>query len=513
MTPSRREILKFLGAASLAVPFGTLGCSLKRGAEPKLLKSQVRLPEPFVTPLQIPPILKPTQSDAEGDFYEITVGPGRAEILPGFQTEVWGYGGIFPGPTIEARSGRRVVIRARNELPVPIVNHLHGGCAPPESDGYPTDFVLPVGGSFPVSMPDPVSIVAQGTRDYAYPNEQRAATLWYHDHRMDFTGPQVWRGLAGFYIIRDKAEDALPLPRDDRDIPLMICDRSFAADGSFLYPSLNPSLRDQPGVQSEHMGGVLGDVIMVNGVPWPRHEVTAARYRFRFLNASNARRYELELDPPPSDGNSFIQIGSDGGLLDAPITHSKLKIAPAERFDVIIDFSKYGVGSIVTLRNRAGDGQTNRIMRFHVSSVDRDESYVPPRLVSLERLDPAGASVTRKFHFSSGDIHGHSGWTINGQPFDPTRMDAQPKLGAIEIWQLSTDVHHPIHLHLVHFQALSRGRGPGPYNHGWKDTIDLGPAQTLKIIMRFDGYKGRYVFHCHNLEHEDMAMMGNFEVI
>ncbi|MBO0727451.1 MAG: multicopper oxidase domain-containing protein, partial [Blastocatellia bacterium] len=213
MTPSRREILKLLGAASLAAPFGTLGCSLKRGDEPKLLKSQVRLPEAFVTPLQIPPTLKPTQTDVAGDLYEITVSSGRAEILPGFQTEVWGYNGIFPGPTIEARSGRRVVIRVRNELPVPIVNHLHGGCTPPESDGYPTDFVLPVGGSFPMSMLDPASIVAQGTRDYTYPNEQRAATLWYHDHRMDFTGPQVWRGLAGFYIIRDKAEDAFPLPR------------------------------------------------------------------------------------------------------------------------------------------------------------------------------------------------------------------------------------------------------------------------------------------------------------
>jgi spore coat protein A, manganese oxidase len=198
-----------------------------------------------------------------------------------------------------------------------------------------------------------------------YPLEQRAATLWYHDHRMDFTGPQVWRGLAGFHIIRDDEEDALPLPKGEKDIPLMICDRSFDVDGSFLYPSLDSSLQGIPGVEDDYMDGVLGDTILVNGAPWPVLEVSATKYRFRIINASNARRYELVLEP----GNHvpFVQVGSDSGLLGAPILHRTIRIAQAERFDVVVDFSRYDVGTEVTLRNRMGEGEIASVMRFRVT--------------------------------------------------------------------------------------------------------------------------------------------------
>jgi spore coat protein A len=223
-------------------------------------------------------------------------------------TAIWGYDGIFPGPTIEARVGRRASLRLRNGLSVPIVNHLHGGRTAPESDGYPTDFILPAGG-FPQShMHDPRARITEDEREYLYSNNQRAATLWYHDHRMDFTGPQIWRGLAGFYILRDAEEERLPLPRGDKEIALLICDRSFEADGSLRYPALDASLRDTPGVSAQYMGGVLGDVILVNGAPWPRLEVANVRYRFRILNASNARRYELGLDPSPRGAAPFVQI-------------------------------------------------------------------------------------------------------------------------------------------------------------------------------------------------------------
>ena len=361
-------------------------------------------------------------------------------------------------------------------------------------------------------------MLSQGAKDYVYPHAQPAATFWYHDHRMDFTGPQVYRGLAGFHLIRDDVEDALPLPRGEREIPLMICDRAFAEDGSFNYPAVDAALRGQPGVADDYMRGVLGDVILVNGAAWPYLEVTNTRYRFRILNASNARRYRLTLDPPPRAGAAFVQIGSDVGLLAQPVGHDAIDIAPAERFDVVVDFSAYPVGTQVTLVNRFGDRTTGRVMRFNVVRQARDESAVPARLAEVEHLTRSETRPSRGHSSSPGAPQVREAapaiWTINGEPFDPQRIDARPRLDSTEIWRLTSNAHHPVHLHLAHFQVLSRReKGPGPYDAGWKDTIDLEADETAEIIARFSGYRGRYVFHCHNLEHEDMRMMGNLEVV
>lgn len=510
MTYNRREILRYAGlsAASSLLPAVESSCLHSR-PEARILPSLVPLPKPFQATLPILPVLKPIRSDAGTDFYDVTVRQASARILSGMETVIWGYDGIFPGPTIEARVGRPVSLRLRNALAVPIVNHLHGGRTPPESDGYPTDLILPVGG-FPSHMHDPLASIADAERTYTYANDQRAATLWYHDHRMDFTAPQVWQGLAGFYILRDDEDDGLPLPRREREIALLICDRSFGADGSFRYPALDASLH-APGVDAQYMGGVLGDVILVNGAPWPRLEVANVKYRFRILNASNARRYDLELAASPGGTIPLVQIGSDGGLLAAPLTHRTMRIVPAERFDVIADFSKLPLGSKVTLGNKAGDGLTSQIMRFDVVRREPDESQIPAKLCDVSFGKPEDAVVTRVFDFSYQ--RGSHGWRINGKPFDPARMDARPKLNTTEIWRLQTDFNHPLHLHLVHFQVLGHSGRPGPYDAGWKDTVDLGPGQTANILVRFAGYRGRYVFHCHNLEHEDMSMMGNIEVV
>mgnify|MGYP001198374888 FL=1 len=298
MKLSRRGFLRLgmLGAASVALPLGRMIGPMNELAEAGAVTSPPV--EPFQVPLPIPPVLKPVRSDASADYYEMVQREATAEILPGYRTTIWGYEGIFPGPTIEARSGRQVIIRQRNELPVPVVTHLHGGVTPPESDGYPTDLILPVSGHAG-AMHHHSGAVTHGTRDYVYPNQQRAAMLWYHDHRMDFTGPQVYRGLAGLYIIRDEIEDALPLPRGEREVPLVITDRTFTADGELYYPSLDPTLQGRPGVVSSFANGMFGDTILVNGAPWPVLEVGTARYRLRLLNASNARPYLLALDPPP----------------------------------------------------------------------------------------------------------------------------------------------------------------------------------------------------------------------
>jgi spore coat protein A len=251
----------------------------------------------------LPQVLRPTSTDGGVDRYEVRQAVGHQTFLPGVSTEIWGYNGTFPGPTVHARRGRPVVMTHRNELAVPTVAHLHGGVVPPRDDGYPVDYLMPV-----TAPADPkltaharhgVAGIATGSREHTYPNDQPAATLWYHDHRMGFTGPSVYRGLAGFYLIGDDTEDALPLPRDDHDIPLMIADRRLNPDGSLFYPSADPSLHVSGVTVQYHHSGMGGNTITVNGVAWPVLEVDAALYRLRFLNASNARPYRLVLDPPP----------------------------------------------------------------------------------------------------------------------------------------------------------------------------------------------------------------------
>lgn len=522
---TRRGFLGLAGSmAGLTAVGGVLaGTSLGKETAGELLRSRTALPEPFRVTLPIPPVAQPLRNMDGTGQYEIVQRAASIEILPGLRTTVWGYDGKFPGPTIVGRSEHPIVVTVRNDLPVPTSTHLHGGVTPPDSDGYPTDLVVPQGWQqVPSGTADDANVhsgvhaaagawrLSTQVKEYAYPLRQRAATLWYHDHRMDFSGPQVWRGLAGFFFVHDDEEAALPLPEGERDIPLMICDRAFEEDGSFRYPSMDPSLTGKPGVEKAYMEGVMGDVILVNGAPWPELEVSATRYRFRLLNASNARRYRLTLDP----GGPLTRIGSDVGLLDAPVQMDAITLAPAERCDAVIDFSQWPVGSTVALVNTLGEGGTRNVMRFVIARRAADASRVPERLVHLERLEARQVTTTRRFDFRLTDPSGsgHS-WTVNGRRFDADQFLATPRLGSVERWRFTSDFHHPVHLHLAHFQVEARnGRKPSPGDRGWKDTVDVRPYETVDVLARFDGYKGRYMFHCHNLEHEDMAMMANFRV-
>ncbi|MCO1660149.1 multicopper oxidase family protein [Pseudonocardia humida] len=513
---SRRGFLGLLGGAAAGVALAGCGLGTQPGQTGEAVVSAVPLPEPFRVPLPVPPVARPVGTDPGGaELYRITQRVAEQEILPGLRTPVLGYDGIFPGPTIESRRGRPVVVTHRNELSVPTVVHLHGGHTPAEHDGWPLDLVLPVDGAHDGSGHHGMigdSVV--GERDYRYPNEQRAATLWYHDHRMDFTAPAVYRGLAGFHIVRDDVEDALPLPRGDRELPLMICDRSFTADGAFAYPGVDQSMRSLPGVDPEWMEGVLGDVVLVNGAPWPVHEVDAARYRLRLLNAANARRFQLVLTLPNGENLPMQQIGSDGGLLAAPVEHRSLLVAPGERFDIVVDFSLVPVGTDVTVVNALGTGSTSQVMRFRVVRPARDDSRVPDVLSEIEPLVPAAGATVRTFEFRRGAVSGHSGWTINGESFDPDRSLADIPLGQVERWRFHTDVHHPVHVHLDQFQVLRRGPGgPVDTDSGWKDTVDLPPYEVVEVAVRFTDHTGRYVMHCHNLEHEDMAMMATIRTV
>ncbi|BBZ72056.1 multicopper oxidase family protein [Mycobacterium paraseoulense] len=504
---NRRGALR-LGAAAAGIGFigagwPLAGALLGSAESGRLVSSQTRLPDRYQVPLPIPEQLTPVRTDADTDYYEITQQTTQLRILPELPTAAWTYNTSFPGPTIASRSGRRTIVRHRNALPVPVVVHLHGGHTPEDHDGYPTDFILPPTGQPGAEAMARKSIV--GEREYVYPMNQRAATLWYHDHRMGYTGAAVWRGLAGFHLVHDDEEDALPLPRGRRDVPLMITDRAFAADGSFRYPSA-----DGGGATGDYMNGVLGDVVLVNGAPWPVLSTDPARYRLRLLNASNARRYRLQLDPQPPGGSALVQIGSDGGLLARPVGHDFIDIAPAERFDVVVDFGRYEPGSKVRLLNRLGTESAGEVMRFDIEGADRsDDSAIPHRLSgSVPDVDPRGAVTTRTFVFRLGR---KGVWTINDLSYQPGRSLARPKLGTTEIWRFITEFHHPIHLHLNSFRVISRNnRAPDRFDTGWKDTVDVRPAEAVEVLTRFTDYAGSYLLHCHNLEHEDMAMMADF---
>lgn len=475
----RRDFLKAIGAmgaSTLLPPFAT-----KALARPNVAA--------FSLPLNIPPVLTPTSSTSTADYYDLQIYENDVSIIPGQSTRIIGFNGMTPGPTIRARVGRETVMTHYNGLPATTLGgapgkftvHLHGGHIPASEDGYPTEYVNP------------------GTsRTYTYPNNQLPAPLWYHDHTMDYTGAHVWFGLAGLYLLTDDYEESLGLPSGAYEIPLVIQDRNFNASGQLVY--------------TKNMNGETGDTILVNGAIQPYLNVATRRYRFRVYNGSNARFYRLAL----SNGASFQVIGMEGGLLPAPVSVTSLTLAPAERADIVINFGSLAVGSKVQLRNTlvGSTSPVYNIMQFNVNRTESDPSKVPSTLRPLTKLSAANAVTTRNFTLSGGMMGG--AWTINGNLFDPNRIDAQPKLGTTEIWRFTNQsmMDHPIHIHDVMFQILDiNGSPPAATHAGWKDTVIVPQMGNARVIMKFDDYTGKYVFHCHILEHEDMAMMAQFSVI
>jgi spore coat protein A len=294
----------------------------------------------------------------------------------------------------------------------------------------------------------------------------------------------------------------------------MIADRAFNPDGSLFYPAADSSGR-QPGVTTQyHHSGMVGDTVTVNGVAWPFLEVDAALYRLRLLNASNARPYRLVLDPPPPGGNGFVQIGSDVGLLPKPVRHEMFVISPGERYDVLVDFSRYQPGTRVLLKNNVGEDNTAYVMRFDVGGKVSDDARVPDVLTAEPAPPPrTTGTADRRFSFFIGPQGVKGPPMINGLTFGMTRVDARPALGSTEIWDLTADPTHPIHVHGAHFRILKRDGGPPePQDAGWKDTVFV-PTGAMRLAVSFTGHRGKYVLHCHNLEHGDAGMMAALEVV
>ena len=579
------------------------------------------------------------------------------------RTTVWGYGSVdfpttfnYPSFTIEATAGRATRVTWINQLidgrgdylphllavdqtlhwanppggiegrdrrgldarpyrgPVPMVPHLHGGHSGDESDGFAEAWFLPAASNIPAGYATEGTWYdhfkqkfaatrgetwSPGSAIFHYPNDQPAATLWYHDHTLGMTRLNVYAGPAGFYLIRGGAHDLAPgilsgpAPAigdapgiSYYEIPIAIQDRSFDANGSLFYPDnraffeeLTTGQLQIPFIPDPGCGGLsdvspiwnpefFGNTMVVNGRTWPYLNVEPRRYRFRFLNGCNARFLILQLDSPDL---AFWQIGVEGGFLDAPVRRRQMLLAPAERADVIVDFTDVAVGTRITLKNLGpdepfGEGEpdidfepadrdsTGLVMQFRVvPAASVDTSVRPESLILPARNALPAASLTR--HVSLNEMESETVRVISrgndhvvrfdcerpgGVPFGPTMallgtlhpdgtgnpiewQDAiteNPAVGATEIWAIHnfTQDAHPIHIHEVTFEVVSRqtmatgvSRPPEAWETGLKDTVTALPGEIVQVKATFDR-AGLYVWHCHIVEHEDNEMMRPYVV-
>ena len=484
----------------------------------------------FVDPLPIPEVVRPSEfrpspanSEIKIPYYRLPMREIESKVHRDMKpTRLWGFDSSSPGPTLETRRGEGMLVDWANELPkehfLPIdhsihgaeadkpevrtVIHLHGAKAPAESDGYPENWYVPGKSAL-----------------YYYPNEQDAALLWYHDHALGINRLNVFAGLLGLCIVRAPVEDTLNLPRGKYEIPLVLYDRMFDQAGQLYYPVAAPP-------RSPWVPEFFGNAVLANGKMFPFLEVEPRKYRFRTLNAANSRFLRLSL----SNGQTFHQIGTDQGLLPAPVALQLVLLAPAERADLVLDFSDHA-GDQIVLNNGVVP-----VMQFKVSRAkSADTSSLPPLLRPVPRIAESEAVKTRSLTLGE----------LDDTKEDPVNMllnnahwnmpvTENPALNSVEIWSLMnlTEDSHPIHLHLVRFQILDRRRfdafayqnrgilryrgdptPPDPNEAGWKDTVRADPGMITRIIVRFEGYVGRYVWHCHILEHEDNEMMRPYDVI
>jgi spore coat protein A len=295
------------------------------------------------------------------------------------------------------------------------------------------------------------------------------------------------------------------VPSGSNDVPLVVQDRIFNHNGTLSYPLTDDALNR----------GVIGDRILVNGLIQPFFPVTRRKWRFRLLNGSNARVYDFTL----SNGMPFIQIGSDGGLLSAPVNRNVIRLGPAERADVVLDFNGIAQGTQVFLRNTnrmvplTFDRASRDVLRFDVGANATDSPPIPAQLRTFQALGTE--VITRDFVLTRGMVNGRFAWFINGQLFDPAVFQANVTRNDIEIWRFSNNspFSHPMHIHLVQFQILDINNvPPAPGDDHWKDTVNVPPGGVVRVKARFSDFSGAFVFHCHVLEHEDHAMMAQFQV-
>ena len=459
-------------------------------------------------------------------------------ILAGAETTIWHFQGsvvtgsaenLIPipnsylGPIIHLRTGQQVRINFTNNLAEESIVHWHGLHVPHAADGHPSN------------------VIGTGeTYVYEFTVLDQAGTYWYHPHPHGRTGPQVIMGMAGLFLISDAAEDAANLPSGEFDRPLVIQDRSFDASNQFVY--------------STNMQGFLGDTILVNGQPNASQTVKNVAHRLRILNGSNSRIYKLAW----ADGTLLTVIGTDGGLLTTAVTRDYVVLGPGERIELLVDFSQWAVGSTIELRSLAfsGGGGNSSLPNgsdFLVSTFQITENTTPlPNKVYLPLItnDSAGRATTHAN--SSPIVQPRSGqprvadrvwplyvqqgqWTIDGRTFEMTNVVAKEivVLGTQEVWEFDNNsptgmgmrIPHPMHIHGLQFQVVARIAPTnatqlnnwltvkdGYVDSGNKDTVLVMPGEKVQVAVQFADFTGLFLYHCHNLEHEDMGMMRNYRV-
>ncbi len=476
---------------------------------------------------------------------ELTAAQRNLQVFTGNKTEVYSYvsnilkaenstvenlPGSWLGPVFRVKQGQKVRVRFKNQLPRESVIHWHGLHIPPKMDGHPMYAI-------------------NNGKQYVYEFEvnNRPGTYWFHPHPDKITGPQVYRGLAGMFIVED---DENNLPAGQYDVPLIIQDRIFDDNNQLVYMQNNPM---------SQMQGFLGNRIVVNGNPENNLEVSKATYRFRVLNGSNSRIYKLAW----SDGSDVIVIGTDGGLLPQPVRKPYLILGSGERVELWKDFSTSDTGKEVHLQSLSfndgssmgmgggmmgggmmgGSGPENGvgfdICTFTVTSQSGERKSLPSTFEAIKSIpesEAVNADSPRRFRFYNQRMQ----WVINGETFEMREVAdwEKVKLNTTEIWEFINGdngqgmgmmqnmmkMPHPVHLHGLQFQIIDRdvsGMSSDSWNtikdgfvdEGWQDTFMLMPGMKVKIALRFKDYTGIYVYHCHNLEHEDMGMMRNYEVI
>jgi FtsP/CotA-like multicopper oxidase with cupredoxin domain len=457
-------------------------------------------------------------------------------IFPGNPTHLWRYHALvhkgdknrgielprsYLGPIIKMRQGEKIRIRFTNSIPEESIIHWHGLHVPAIMDGHPR-YVIPQGQSYL----------------YEFEVKNRAGTYWYHPHPHGRTGPQVYRGLAGLFLVSDEQERSIGLPTDEYDIPLVLQDRTFDPDNQLIYAS---------GHRMEKMTGFLGDWIMVNGMPDFTLPISTSAYRLRLLNGSNSRIYKLAW----KDGRPLTIIGIDGGLLERPVYRQYAFLSPGERLEIWADFRDSPVGfetSIISLPFDAGgmgggrmgngmmmggrmwqnqslpNGAGFSVLKIKVTKHGEKYQTLPQVLSEIRPLQQDEAVNffrPRQFYLTMR----HMQWSINGRVFqmEDVADDEIVQLGSKEIWEFNNigggmmhmmNMPHPIHLHGKQFRIIERSgvMHEGYVDEGWKDTALLMPGERIRILVDFDDYPGLFLYHCHNLEHEDMGMMRNYFV-
>jgi FtsP/CotA-like multicopper oxidase with cupredoxin domain len=554
LTPRRRELLK-LGAVAGGSGFIASRAFDARAAiivppytVPYLEALPVHRPKAPVAMLTPAPQEYPHADEAGRDphqgwtrfpflkTYAMVVKQAMHSFHPHLPTQIiWGYDGTLPGPTIVAYMGEPVIVRYYNKLPrdvnsfgsPEISTHLHNGHSASESDGYAGNYFSP-------TIAGPTLTRAGKYYDCHYPNayagtdrwpesggdyREGLGTLWYHDHRENFTAANVYKGLSGFYLLfdqldtgneKDPSPTALRLPSGVGvyDIPLVIHNPKFDAGGLRIFDQFDTE-------------GFIGNKITVNGKIAPFFKVASRKYRFRILNGSTSRFYDLVVRRGSTD-LPFHVIANDGNLLPAPVPATSIQIAPAERIDIVVDFSTSPIGSELFLMDRivqdSGRGPEpllnlagNALMRFDVDRTAADKSRVPSVLRPLPPIDLTAVKQQRVFRFKREN----GVWLVNDQVFDPEKAAFKVKRGTAEIWDLggTGGWHHPVHIHVEEGRILSRGgKAPAPVEAGRKDVYVLHPEQSVKVWMQFRDFTGKYMMHCHNLIHEDHSMMLRFDV-